>query len=127
MPHNKSCKKRLITSRKRRERNRDNKAAMRSALKQFRNTAAGSDERQAGLTEMYSTMDMLARKGIIPRKRASRLKSRLAAFAAASISSRLARVIGRADGGTVYADVDGILHRSSDGGATALAWCCSAS
>ena len=82
MPHHKSCKKRLITSRKRRERNRDNKANMRSALKQYRNTAEGSDERQDGLTAMYSTMDVLARKGIIPRKRAARMKSRLAALAA---------------------------------------------
>ena len=83
MPHHKSCKKRLITSRKRRERNRDNKAAMRSALKNFRNTAPGSDERQNGLTEMYSIMDTLARKGVIPKQRASRLKSRLTAFAKA--------------------------------------------
>ena len=82
MPHNKSCKKRLITSRKRRERNRENKVAMRSVLKQYRNTAPGSEERKEGLTEMYRTMDMLARKGIIPRKRASRMKSRLAALAA---------------------------------------------
>lgn len=82
MPHHKSCKKRLITSRKRRERNRDNKAAMRSALKDYRSAAAGSDERKDGLTEMYSTMDVLARKGVIPRRRASRMKSRLAALAA---------------------------------------------
>ena len=83
MPHHKSCKKRLVTSRKRRERNRDNKAAMRSALKQFRSTAPGSEEQQKGLIEMYSMMDMLARKGIIPRQRASRIKSRLAASAKA--------------------------------------------
>jgi len=82
LPHHKSCKKRLITSRKRRERNRDNKAAMRSVLKQYRDAADGSGERKDGLTAMYSTMDVLARKGIIPRKRAARMKSRLAALAA---------------------------------------------
>lgn len=82
MPHNKSCKKRLVTSLKRRDRNRDNKAAMRSALKVFRSLPDGSDERKAKLTEMYSTMDVLARKGVIPAKRASRMKSRLAALAA---------------------------------------------
>ncbi len=82
MPHHKSCKKRLITSRKRRERNRDNKAAMRTVLKNYRALADGSDERKEQLPAMYSAMDVLARKGIIPRKRADRLKSRMAALAA---------------------------------------------
>jgi small subunit ribosomal protein S20 len=79
LPHHKSCKKRLVTSRKRRERNRENKAAMRSALKKFRTAESGSAEQSEGLTRMYSMMDMLARKGIIPKQRANRLKSRLAA------------------------------------------------
>jgi ribosomal protein S20 len=82
LPHHKSCKKRLITSRKRRERNRDNKAAMRTVLKNYRALADGSDERKEQLPAMYSAMDVLARKGIIPRKRADRLKSRMAALAA---------------------------------------------
>ncbi len=82
MPHHKSCKKRLVTSRIRRERNRDNKAAMRSELKLFRTAADGSEERKDGLVAMYSTVDVLARKGVIPRKRAARMKSRLAALAA---------------------------------------------
>jgi small subunit ribosomal protein S20 len=84
LPHHKSCKKRLLTSQKRRERNRHNKATMRGALKAFRNLPDGSAERQAQLTSMYSRMDVLARKGVIPRKRASRMKSRLAALAARS-------------------------------------------
>jgi small subunit ribosomal protein S20 len=78
LPHHKSCKKRLLTSAKRRERNRVNKAAMRTALKKFRSLPDGSEEQRKGLAEMYSEMDVLARKGIIPRKRADRLKSRLA-------------------------------------------------
>ncbi|MEZ4388713.1 MAG: 30S ribosomal protein S20 [Candidatus Krumholzibacteriia bacterium] len=82
MPHHKSCKKRLITSGKRRERNRDNKGAMRTALKKYRALEPGSEARQGQLTEMYSHLDVMARKGIIPAKRASRIKSRLAAFAA---------------------------------------------
>jgi len=82
LPHHKSCKKRLVTSRKRRERNRDNKAAMRTALKNYRSLPAGSEERKAQLVAMYSEVDTMARKGIIPRQRASRLKSRLAALAA---------------------------------------------
>ena len=82
MPYHKSCKKRLITSRKRRERNRQNKATMRSALKTYRSLPEDSEERRTRLAEMYSHMDTLVRKGIIPRNRADRLKSRLAAFAA---------------------------------------------
>lgn len=82
MPHHKSCKKRLLTSRKRRERNRQNKAAMRGALKTYRNLPAGAAERQEQLTDMYSRVDVMARKGIIPRKRASRIKSRLASLVA---------------------------------------------
>ena len=82
MPHHKSCKKRLITSRKRRESNRDNKATVRSALKVFRSLPDGSDERKEKLTGMYSDIDVLARKGVIPAKRASRLKSRLATLTA---------------------------------------------
>ena len=82
MPHHKSCKKRLITSAKRRDRNRVCKATQRSALKTYRSLADGSDERKEQLTDMYSRVDVLVRKGIMPRKRASRLKSRMAALAA---------------------------------------------
>ena len=81
MPHHKSCKKRLTTSLKRRESNRDNKAAMRSQLKTFRSPSTGAETRTEQLSDMYSTVDVMARKGIIPRKRASRMKSRLAALA----------------------------------------------
>jgi len=82
LPHHKSCKKRLITSAKSRERNRTNKVAVRGALKNFRALEDGTEQRNEQLTDMYSRMDVLARKGIIPRKRADRMKSRLAALAA---------------------------------------------
>lgn len=82
LPHHKSCKKRLLTNRKRRERNRQNKGALRSVLKAYRSLPEGSEDRQSRLTDMYSRMDILVRKGIMPRNRANRLKSRLAAFAA---------------------------------------------
>ena len=81
MPHHKSCKKRLVTSRKRRERNRRNKGTVRSSLKAYRALPAGSEESQAQLPTMYSQLDVLARKGVMPRKRVSRLKRRLAAQA----------------------------------------------
>ena len=84
MPHNKSCKKRLITSEARRERNRQNKAAMRTSLKEFRKLAADADgqAKTAALPGLCALLDRQARKGTIPRKRAARLKSRLAALAA---------------------------------------------
>ena len=83
MPDHKSCKKRLVTSAKRRERNRTNKAMMRGTLKEFRTLATSADvaTKTAELPGLYSLLDTQVRKGIIPRNRASRLKSRLAALA----------------------------------------------
>lgn len=80
MPHHKSCKKRLITSQKRNERNRQNRSLMRTKIKAFR--AAETVEKAATLSEMYSLVDVQARKGLMPKKRAARIKSRLAAAAA---------------------------------------------
>ena len=84
MPHNKSCKKRLLTNQKRNERNRQNRAMMRAKVKVYR---AGieqtpAEEKDASLTAMYSLIDTQARKGLMPKKRAARLKSRMAAAAA---------------------------------------------
>jgi ribosomal protein S20 len=85
MPHHKSCKKRLITSKKRNERNRHNRATMRTAIKRFRSQAAAgasTEEKLQQLPELYRLLDVQARKGVIPKYRAARLKSRLAALAA---------------------------------------------
>ncbi|MEN8005433.1 MAG: 30S ribosomal protein S20 [Candidatus Krumholzibacteriota bacterium] len=84
MPHNKSCKKRLITNKKRNERNRQNRAMMRARIKTYRSEIekAGAEDKAASLTSMYSLIDTQARKGLMPKKRAARLKSRMAAAAA---------------------------------------------
>lgn len=84
MPHNKSCKKRLITNKKSNVRNSQNKAAMRSAMKKFRATIgdASAEEKAIALRNMYSLIDTNTRKGLMPRSRAARLKGRFAAFAA---------------------------------------------
>ena len=81
MPHNKSCKKRLITSKKRNERNRQNRAMMRAKIKTYRGEIeqAAPEEKAVSLTEMYSLIDTQARKGLMPKRRAARLKSRMAA------------------------------------------------
>ena len=83
VPHAKSCKKRLITAARRNERNRQNRAMLRTALKDYRaNIGEMADEdKPAALTRMYRLIDVHARKGVMPRKRAARLKARMAAAA----------------------------------------------
>ncbi len=83
MPHNKSCKKRLVTNKQQNERNRQNRAMMRSRIKNYRAEIEGlsDDDKSVALTSMYSLIDTQARKGLMPKSRASRLKSRMAAAA----------------------------------------------
>jgi small subunit ribosomal protein S20 len=80
VPHHKSAKKRLKTAQLRNERNRQNRSAMRTAVKAFRSQQGTAEEKAQALVGMYSMLDSQARKGVIPKKRASRLKSRLAAL-----------------------------------------------
>jgi len=83
VPHTKSCKKRLVNARKRNERNRQNRAMMRAKVRAYRATVeelTGEDKAKA-VTEMYRLIDTQSRKGLMPKLRASRLKSRMAAAA----------------------------------------------
>ena len=84
MPHNKSCKKRLITSKLRNERNRRNRAMMRAKIKVYRANIGKvpAEDKPKSVSEMYSLIDTQARKGLMPKKRAARMKARLAAAAA---------------------------------------------
>ena len=81
MPHAKSCKKRLKTSKKANLANSQNRAAMRSAMRKFHATIgeATGEEKTIALRKMYSLIDTNARKGLMPQSRAARLKSRFAA------------------------------------------------
>jgi len=83
VPDNKSCKKRLVNSRKRNARNRQNRTMMRAQIKVYRAEIeqAAPEEKVASLTAMYSLIDTQARKGLMPKRRAARLKSRMAAAA----------------------------------------------
>jgi small subunit ribosomal protein S20 len=76
MPHHKSAAKRLKTSAKEREHNR----AVRSRVRRVVKAAAESEPGNAGenLRSAYSTLDVAVTKGVIPKARAARLKSRLA-------------------------------------------------
>lgn len=78
MPHHKSCKKRMKTSEQRRLVNRQERSEMRTHIKNFR-TAEKTPE---ALNTVYSMLDTQARKGIIPKQRAARLKARAAALLA---------------------------------------------
>jgi len=57
---------------------------MRSAVKVYRNEIAkkSAEDKAAALSEIYRLLDTQARKGVLPKKRAARLKSRMAAAAA---------------------------------------------
>ena len=82
MPHHKSAKKRLLTNHVRNQSNRTNRSQMRTAIKAFRQEAAGlsPEEQSQRLTGLCSLLDVQARKGIIHKNKAARLKSRLAAI-----------------------------------------------
>jgi small subunit ribosomal protein S20 len=76
MPQHKSCAKRMRTSRKQNERNRQVKSAVKTATKKFH---AATDEEAGDLYRAVSSeLDRAAKKGVIPRKQADRKKSRLA-------------------------------------------------
>jgi small subunit ribosomal protein S20 len=75
MPQHKSAKKRVKTNLKRQMRNRAARSTLRKTLKQFREMSP-EDKAKAG-QDLQATLDKAASKGIIPRNRAARLKSRL--------------------------------------------------
>jgi ribosomal protein S20 len=83
VPHTKSCKKRLVNAKKRNERNRQNRAMMRAKNRDYRSTieAMSPEDKAKAVTEMYRLIDTQARKGLMPKLRASRLKGRVAAAA----------------------------------------------
>lgn len=76
MPHHKSAAKRMKTSEKARLKNR----AVKSRLKGVVKTAedAPAPEAATAFNEAMSALDRAAAKGIIPKRRADRKKSRLA-------------------------------------------------
>ncbi len=76
MPQHKSCKKRIRTSKKQNLYNRAIKSSVKTTLKKF-DVAEGEDSPLA-FRAAASALDLAARKGVIPKKRADRKKSRLA-------------------------------------------------
>jgi small subunit ribosomal protein S20 len=76
MPHHKSATKRLKTAAKSNTRNSAVKSLVRKQLKRQR--AASGEEAVELLPKTHGDLDRAVRKGVIPKSRASRLKSRTA-------------------------------------------------
>ncbi len=80
MANHASAEKRNRQRLKKTARNRAAKSALRSSLKKARTLLKGSaQDASAALTTAQSELDRAAAKGIIPAKRAARVKGRLAA------------------------------------------------
>lgn len=78
MPRIKSAKKAMRQARSRTIRNKDQRSALRTAVKRVR-TATGAAATQA-YAAAVQLLDRAARKGLIHKNNAARHKSRLAAF-----------------------------------------------
>lgn len=78
MPNLKSAEKRMRTSRKRAERNRQKRSRLRTAIKNVRQ-ADSADEANTALATAVSLLDRAASKRLIHPNKAARTKSRLVA------------------------------------------------
>jgi small subunit ribosomal protein S20 len=76
LPTHKSAAKRMKTAERDRLKNRKTKATLRSAIKDFK--AGKPEDKAAALRTVASTADSAARKHVIHKKKAARIKSRLA-------------------------------------------------
>jgi small subunit ribosomal protein S20 len=82
MANHASAEKRNRQRAKRTDRNRAVKSALRTAVKKARTAMAAGGENAAALVlEAQAELDRAAKKGVIPTKRASRVKGRMAAAA----------------------------------------------
>jgi small subunit ribosomal protein S20 len=77
MPQHKSAEKRVKTNSRDQARNVASRSRFRKAVTAYRAVQAG-DEATRTLPDTVSEIDVALKKGIIPRNRANRLKSRLA-------------------------------------------------
>jgi small subunit ribosomal protein S20 len=74
MPQKKSAKKRVKIGLRNEQRNRAARSAMKSSLKSI--AESKSKDPQAAIREHQSLLDSAARRGVIHRNKAARLKSR---------------------------------------------------
>lgn len=78
MPILKSSKKAARQNDVRAQRNKVRRRRLHDVLKDFFNVVKSGDAKQAGemLSNVYKTIDMTAKNNIIPKNRASRMKSK---------------------------------------------------
>lgn len=82
MANHASAEKRNRQRIKKTDRNRAVKSALRTAVKKARTaTDGGAENATTLLVQAQAELDIAAKKGVIPAKRASRVKGRLAAAA----------------------------------------------
>lgn len=79
MPRIKSAKKAMRQARSRTVRNKDQRSALRTAVKRVRGADTG-DAATKAYAAAVQLLDRAARKGLIHKNNAARHKSRLAAF-----------------------------------------------
>lgn len=79
MAHTRSAKKRIEIIRKRTERNRRIKSALKTAIRRFEEALKGGDQEQARekLRKALVSIDKAVAKGVLHRNTAARRKSRL--------------------------------------------------
>ena len=79
MANIKSAKKRIVTSEKRRARNRHSRSRMRTEMRRFRELLDEGNVEGAKqqLTAVYAVIDRTAQKGVIHPNAGARFKSRL--------------------------------------------------
>lgn len=77
MAHLKQSKKRIRTNEKARVRNKQQRSAMKGAIKRVQ-LAATAEDKKKQLADAMSKIDKAGKKNVIHRNAAARLKSRLA-------------------------------------------------
>ena len=82
-----TSQKRMLQNEKKRLRNKAARSEIKTAIKAVRQACLAGDKEKkfSSLKEMHSLVDKAANKGVFKRNKASRLKSRLTAFAHKSV------------------------------------------
>lgn len=80
MPNTKSAERRARVGARRHARNKSVKTRLRTLERKYRTLVASGKSEEAGkaLRDATSALDKAAKRGVIPKRRASRKKSRLA-------------------------------------------------
>ncbi|MGD9200038.1 MAG: 30S ribosomal protein S20 [Chitinispirillia bacterium] len=76
MPNHKSCKKRLLTTKKSTIFNRQIKSRISTALKKFKN-ADSNEAKESERNAVYSILDKAVKLGVIHKNKAANQKSKL--------------------------------------------------